>query len=382
MSSESVTVTLPEAQTALCGFSHCKRPLPPPGPRGGRPYEFCPDRRWPGDKTCKQLAAAQQALREALGETDPPTALREATDTFADASRRVLEPLQTLGSALDTVTARMQDELTAAAARADEADRAADEAARARREADERADRAEQERAEAVSDAQQARTEAEEAVARAASAVDTADAAELARARAEATAEAAIDRARRAEDENKVVRRHADELLQRLDELRAQLAERTGERDSAVAALDEHRRRSRDLEESLTARAESAAEHLEQVRADLARASEREQELSRRLEQATAEQQAAERAAASAQSEAQSELAALRSQLERLQAQHAAAEQARDTAEQARDAAGRVLHRVHAAVLAAGDDPAALRESVVRELLTRDDPPADAPEQG
>ncbi|OLT46687.1 hypothetical protein BJF85_15750 [Saccharomonospora sp. CUA-673] len=372
MSSDAVTVTLPEAQTALCGFRHCRHPLPPPGPRGGRPYEFCPDRVWPGGKSCKQLAAAEQALRDALGETDPPTALRDATDTFADAARQVREPLQALSGVLETVSARMEDELTAAAARADQADRAASDAAQAQHDAEERAQEAERERDAAVAEAQQARTEAADATATAERAVAEADAAGLARARAEATAEAAIDRARRAEDENKVVRAHADELVQRLDELRAQLAERTGERDTAHAALEQHRERSRDLERSLTERLDTTGSHLEQARADLASAAERERELRGRLDDQAEEHRVTERALA----DAQADVAAHRAEAERLRDRIGTAERERDTVD-------RVLHRINDAVLAADsdatrEDPGALRELVLRELLTRTNPPDDA----
>src|SRR6201999_2647005 len=67
--------------SGLCGFSRCRAPLPGPGPRGGRPFAYCPDRSWPGGKTCKQLAAAQEALAEALGEASG-VALSGATEAI------------------------------------------------------------------------------------------------------------------------------------------------------------------------------------------------------------------------------------------------------------------------------------------------------------
>ncbi|GAA1192781.1 response regulator receiver protein [Prauserella alba] len=363
MSAESVTVHVTDPQAARCGFRHCGQPLPPPGPRGGRPYEFCPDRRWPGDKTCKQLAAAEYALRTAIGDTDPPTALREATDTFADASRQVLEPLQTLGSALDDVTARMQDELTAAATRADEADTAAEEARRAEVEAEERATEAQRLRDEAVAEADRARADADKAQDTAQQATSSAEAAALAQARAEATAEAAADRARTAEDQNKVVRARVDELTERLDEVRRQLAERTGERDTAQAALDEHRARSRDLEQSLTERLTAATTQLDETRAAAGEAAQREQDLARRLDDmAAARRQSDEDLIA-----VRTELADIRGDAERLRTR--AAESDRELV-----AVDRVLRRVRAAVLDTDGDPVGLRERVLQELLNHDAP--------
>ncbi|MCP2251462.1 hypothetical protein LY13_000190 [Prauserella aidingensis] len=367
MSAESVTVHVTDPQAARCGFRHCRQPLPPPGPRGGRPYEFCPDRRWPDNKTCKQLAAAEHALRTALGDTDPPTALRDATDTFAEASRQALEPLQTLGSALEDVTARMQEELTAAATRADEADAAAEQARQAQAEAEERAAEAQRLRDEAIAEADRARADADEAQDTAQQATSAAEAAALAQARAEATAEATAERARTAEDQNKVTRARVDELTERLDQLRGQLAQRTGERDTAQAALEEHRTRSRDLEQSLTERLTAATTQLDDAREAQAEASRREQELARRLDEVTAEQRRAEQDIDGVRAE----LAEVRADAERLRARAA-------DADERCSAVDTVLHRVHATVLEHTDDPVTLREHVLRELLARE----GAPEAG
>ncbi|OXM46476.1 response regulator receiver protein, partial [Amycolatopsis thailandensis] len=132
-------------EQARCGFRKCRQPLPPPGPRGGRPYEFCPDRTWPGGKTCKQLAAAEQALREALGdEAVPAGALSDAGQAFEQAAAAVTGPLRTLSNALDAVTAHLRDEIAAAVGQADAAREAAAEADRQRDAALERAAEAEQ----------------------------------------------------------------------------------------------------------------------------------------------------------------------------------------------------------------------------------------------
>src|SRR5438128_12406188 len=77
---------------ALCGFSRCRAPLPPPGPKGGRPYAYCPDRTWTGGKTCKQLAAAQDALAEALG-TSADTGVTATAHAFAAAAGKITGPL-------------------------------------------------------------------------------------------------------------------------------------------------------------------------------------------------------------------------------------------------------------------------------------------------
>ncbi|GAA1227308.1 hypothetical protein GCM10009676_06830 [Prauserella halophila] len=373
-----MTVHVTDPQTAQCGFRHCRRPLPPPGPRGGRPYEFCPDRRWPGDKTCKQLAAAEHALRTALGDTDPPTALRDATDTFAEAAGQILEPLQALGGALEDVTARVQDELTAAATRADEADSAAEQARTAQADAEERAAESDRLRDEAVAEADRARADADAAQDTADAAQDTAqqatataEAAALAQARAEATVEATAERARTAEDQNKVVRARVEELTERLDDLRGQLAQRTGERDTAQAALDEHRARSRDLEQSLTERLTTATTQLDETRAALRETAQREQDLVQRLDDAAAARQQAEQDLAAVRAE----LADVRGGAERLRTRAA-------EADRQRVAVDGVLRRVHTAVLDAGDDPATLRELVLRELLSRSASPDDTSPDG
>src|SRR5204863_9607507 len=77
---------------SLCGFSHCRAPLPAPGPRGGRPFAYCPDRTWPGGKTCKQLAAAQDALTEALG-TPADAGITSSTSAFTAAAAELAQPL-------------------------------------------------------------------------------------------------------------------------------------------------------------------------------------------------------------------------------------------------------------------------------------------------
>ncbi|MFD7657130.1 response regulator receiver protein, partial [Actinosynnema sp. NPDC059797] len=157
-------------RTALCAFGRCRAPLPPPGPRGGRPFEYCPERDWPGGHTCKQLAAAETALTEALGTATAPH-LSGAASVFVDAAGRVLEPMTALAAALEDLRTSAAAELTAAS---EQVERANAEAARERglREAAvSRAERADQDKATAetardaaLADARTAREEHAEAL--------------------------------------------------------------------------------------------------------------------------------------------------------------------------------------------------------------------------
>ncbi|CRK57146.1 Exonuclease SbcC [Alloactinosynnema sp. L-07] len=110
---------------ALCGFSRCRNPLPPPGPRGGRPYEFCPERTWPGNVTCKQLAAAENALRAALGVESGTAALGGVATEVREHIDRVLGPAEALKAVLEQVVTRLDGEVTTALAAVDAAEKAA-----------------------------------------------------------------------------------------------------------------------------------------------------------------------------------------------------------------------------------------------------------------
>src|SRR5262245_14197819 len=108
-----VVVETVEADS-LCGFSHCRAPLPAPGPRGGRPFAYCPDRVWPGGKNCKQLAAAQDALAEALG-TPADAALTADITAFTTAAGRLTDPLTEVLAATKALTDTVGAELATAA---------------------------------------------------------------------------------------------------------------------------------------------------------------------------------------------------------------------------------------------------------------------------
>lgn len=107
--------------SGLCGFGRCRAPLPGPGPKGGRPYAYCPDRSWPGGKTCKQLAAAQEALAEALEERGSAE-LVSATTAFAAAADRVAGPLAEALAVAEALRGALAEELGAATARAERAE--------------------------------------------------------------------------------------------------------------------------------------------------------------------------------------------------------------------------------------------------------------------
>ncbi|HVK23244.1 MAG TPA: hypothetical protein VM677_17950 [Actinokineospora sp.] len=184
---------------ALCGFSRCRNPLPPPGPRGGRPYEFCPERSWPGNATCKQLAAAETALKAALGTESGTLALGGVATEVRDHVERALGPAEALKSVLEQVITRLDGEVAAALAAVDTAQRDAAHDRGLRERAERDAEDARQAAAEAVettaghdaarADAEHARDEA----------LTRMKAAELKQVRAESRRDAEHERAEQAE---------------------------------------------------------------------------------------------------------------------------------------------------------------------------------------
>lgn len=260
---------------ALCGFSRCRNPLPPPGPRGGRPYEFCPERVWPGNVGCKQLAAAENSLRAALG-VDPGTlALGGFAADVREHVERVLAPADALKGVLEQVVARLDTEVRAALAAVETSDKAAAEDRGLREQAERQAAESEQAAAEAralVEEHQAARITAEHARDEAAA---KARAAELRQARAESRRDAEHERADQAEHRARdaAQREHtalqaAAKAGQELASVRAELAgleqRLVDDRAAAAKALA-------GAESALkAARADTAA-----VRVELARAEER-----------------------------------------------------------------------------------------------------------
>src|SRR2546423_3061361 len=72
------------------GYSQCGEPLEYDGQ--GRPPEYCRDRRWPGGRTCKQLAAAERAGERAAGLDAPLDTFRASTDRLLAAAPPPAQP--------------------------------------------------------------------------------------------------------------------------------------------------------------------------------------------------------------------------------------------------------------------------------------------------
>ncbi|GAA1285241.1 hypothetical protein [Saccharothrix xinjiangensis] len=282
-------------RAALCAFGRCRAPLPPPGPRGGRPFEYCPEREWPGGHTCKQLAGAEAALTEALGKTAVPH-LSGAASAFVDAAGRVLEPMAALAAALEDLRTSAATELTAAA---EQVERTEAEAARERglREAaTQQAERAGQDkvaaetaRDAALADARTAREEHAEALRARAQAVAAQRGTELELARVAAERDAAHRQAEQAATtaaatvtaitaaaDQRVLAATAGETAAREQaaELRAELKalhHRLAEQDHRLQAAEQAVERVRgEAEQRIERIAADAERRVDQARADTA----------------------------------------------------------------------------------------------------------------
>ncbi|MFC6089759.1 hypothetical protein [Saccharothrix lopnurensis] len=289
-------------RTALCAFGRCRAPLPPPGPRGGRPFEYCPERDWPGGHTCKQLAGAEVALTEALGKTPSPH-LSGAASVFVDAADRVLEPMTALTTALRELRTSTATELATAAEQVEQARTEAVRERELRETATRRADQAEQDRVTAetardtaLADARTAREEHAEALRareeagaaqRRAEAEQRAAELELARVTAErdaahrqaeqaavtatatvaAITAAADQRVQAATTAETAAREQAAELRAELKALRTQLAERDHRLQAAEQAVERLRAETEQRIERVTTDAER---RVERARADTA----------------------------------------------------------------------------------------------------------------
>jgi hypothetical protein len=356
MSEEPFNTIKTAAEPSLCGFHRCRAPLPPPGPRGGRPFEFCPDRRWPGDKTCKQLAAADQAIREALGEVTAPGALQDATSAFVHAAKELGAPLQNLSHSLDTATARINDTVAGTLARAQQAEAQAAEADQRCHAAEEHAAQAEQTARAAEEHAQRQEQTAADALAHAKEAIAARKEGELGQARAEAAAAAATKQATAAFEDARAERGRADQIGANLAERNKELAVRTTERDIALDALAELRDRSSEIEQALRAQleltaAERANDHLHL------------REIEERLRTTLREQHQAALAQAKAQAQARTDTALAAAQLDE-------SRRKADRIAQLNDDLNARLVRVHRLVLDdAPDQDSDLRSRLLAELL-------------
>jgi chromosome segregation ATPase len=248
----TVDIAPTDGSVRHCGYVHCTRELPYEG--RGRPLEYCQDRRWPGDRTCRQMAAAERMAERAAGLDAPLDAFRAASDRLAmvasPLARQLAELVDAVKGVQDGALTRMRDseqssQLAAAQARA--AQDATGQARRAQQAAEADRDRARAAAAEADQRAVAARTEADEQIRRAWRRVADADhargqaetaAAAASQAQAEETArrEAAEQRATLTEAELRTLRALLDTERATTAQLRDQLADTTRRAGAAEAA--------------------------------------------------------------------------------------------------------------------------------------------------
>lgn len=229
--------------TRHCGYSQCDRELPYDGT--GRPPEYCKDPRWPGGKTCKQMA---QAERDAVRAAGLDVQLREFEAT-AEGVAQVVAPLREQLSGLLSALSRISDgalnqvgearrEMADALARAEQAERAAEQAHH-------RQSAAEGKAASVMHRAQEARERADavrvEAEHRVAAALDRLSIVE--REHGQAVARAAAAESARQHDQ---ARRQSAE-----DEAAAHAAQLEHERAVAAAAHERHEQTRVALEKAL-----------------------------------------------------------------------------------------------------------------------------------
>jgi chromosome segregation ATPase len=233
---------------SLCGFSHCRAPLPAPGPRGGRPFAYCPERTWTGGKTCKQLAGAQDALAEALG-TPADAGITAATRAFTAVAGELAEPLGEVLAIATALRDSLAAELDSAAVRIAEAEETAIRERGLRRQAEEatteavtETQRTRDEAAEVVrtatAEADRCRAERDRAVVTAAASAEARAQAELAQARAEGMATTERERAEQTVREERSRTEAAEKAMATTSE---RLATARAERDAARTALEDLR---------------------------------------------------------------------------------------------------------------------------------------------
>ena len=186
-----------------CGYARCAEPIPYSGQ--GRPPEYCPDRRWEGNRTCKQLAAVERAGERAAALDLPLESFRHAGERFVPAAqalaRQLAEVVAAVGEVRDGALARVGESDRAAGAAVDRARDAEAAAARARSQrvaAEADRERAVQARHAAEAAANEVRAEAERSIVAAWQRVAAAD---HARGAAETVAAQATHRLERAEQD-------------------------------------------------------------------------------------------------------------------------------------------------------------------------------------
>jgi chromosome segregation ATPase len=224
----------------LCGYRHCRAPLPVVAGRGNR-ARYCPDgKTWgPQELSCKAAEAAYLAV--ASLHPDDPALSPAAVDALGERLAAAVEPLREVLDAVLTVRGQVATETRGALAERDAAQAEAADARGARQAAEDRATGAEDEAGAAAARA----LEAVERAAAAARARDRAaqDAAAATRGqlRADGRAAALAERLTRAED--------LAAAAAQAGELRDQVAALTATLRARDTALEEERARSRGLVE-------------------------------------------------------------------------------------------------------------------------------------
>jgi chromosome segregation ATPase len=132
--SETVVEEPPPGPARYCGYGQCGRILPPQEGTG-RKREYCEDRRWDGNKTCKQMAQVERAAVKVAGLDMPLTVYRQTTEKVLPALEavraQIVGPLAELTDAVRGVEtgalARVTEEEQVAGAAVARADKLAAE---------------------------------------------------------------------------------------------------------------------------------------------------------------------------------------------------------------------------------------------------------------
>src|SRR4051795_4360587 len=150
-----------------CGYSRCRAELPAPGPQGGRRRAFCRDTRWPGGRTCAQMARAERDALDALGLDSSRTAFALDAERLREHVEAVRAPVEALVAALAGVTSRLGEVEAHAVSAVEAANRRAADAEASRGAAQEAQERAESSPRRAREQAERAGRDRAEAVERA-----------------------------------------------------------------------------------------------------------------------------------------------------------------------------------------------------------------------
>jgi hypothetical protein len=256
---------IPVMPVRRCGYSQCGTELVYDGK--GRPPEYCPDRRWPSGKTCRQLAAAEREGLRAAGLDAPLAEYAASTDRFVAVAGPLAEYLTAVldtvdevrGSALTRV-GEAERQKADALERATDAERAAQAARQAEASAVAASGIAHAEAREARARLVEARADAE---ARVAAATSRLAAVEREHGQAAAQQRAAELRAVKAIAEATLFRRRAEEAateigrlqqqVQNADTDRRMMTQRIKDQQQRIADLTDQRRVADEREKDQTA---------------------------------------------------------------------------------------------------------------------------------